>query len=96
MQVEALRKNMLRLIGVREFAEEAKFANPCVSFALPEVVCMFCNHCRDIDLCRDSARAGNWQCPECRHEYSKNNIENTLIGTFACVRVGVLVWILGA
>lgn len=47
------RRDLLKLIGVREFSEEAMFQDPCRSFILPEVICEACNSCRDIDLCRD-------------------------------------------
>ena len=47
------RRDLLKLIGVREFAEEAVFRDPCCSFVLAEVICEACNNCRDIDLCRD-------------------------------------------
>lgn len=51
-QVNALRKDLLRLIGIGEFAADSSFADPCLSYTLPEVICKSCNHCRDIDLCR--------------------------------------------
>ena len=28
---------------------------PCRSYVLRDVICMFCNHCTDLDLCRDPA-----------------------------------------
>lgn len=43
---------MLRLVHVGEFAPQAQFVNPCLSFTLPELICKNCNHCRDVDLCR--------------------------------------------
>ncbi len=47
------RHDLLKLIGVREFSEEAVFQDPCCSYILPGVICESCNGCRDIDLCRD-------------------------------------------
>ena len=47
------RRDLLKLIGVREFSEEAAFVDPCCSYVLASVICEHCNHCRDIDLCRD-------------------------------------------
>jgi len=52
-----LRKNLLRLIGVGNFSDEADWTDPCLSWTLPEVICKSCNHCRDIDLCKDSHRS---------------------------------------
>ncbi|CAN6479373.1 unnamed protein product [Victoria cruziana] len=37
--VLVMRKNLLRLIRVREFAPEAHFCDPCLSFTLPNVIC---------------------------------------------------------
>ena len=52
--VRVLKRNLLELIHVREFSEEAKFKNPCTSFKLGQVICDYCNYCRDIDLCREN------------------------------------------
>lgn len=52
-----LRKNLLRLISVGNFSDEADWTDPCLSWTLPEVICKSCNHCRDIDLCKDSHRS---------------------------------------
>ena len=32
----------------------AEWIDPCISYLLPEVICRACNHCRDIDLCRQA------------------------------------------
>lgn len=47
------RRDLLKLIQVRDFSEEAVFHDPCRSHILPGVICESCNGCRDIDLCRD-------------------------------------------
>lgn len=52
-EVTRLRRNLLKLIGVGEFSPEAEWKESCLSYVLPEVICSTCNHCRDIDLCRD-------------------------------------------
>lgn len=48
------RRDLLKLIGVGEFADEAIFKDPCRSYILTEVICDSCTSCRDIDLCRDN------------------------------------------
>ena len=53
LQVMKLKRDLLKLIGIGEFAEEAAFTDPCLSYVLPEVICKSCNHIRDLDLCRD-------------------------------------------
>ena len=37
LQINKLRRNLLRLIGVGEFSNQAEWIDPCVSFILPEV-----------------------------------------------------------
>ena len=45
-EVLVLKRNLLDLIGVREFATEATFKNPCLPFKVPMVVCRHCNTTR--------------------------------------------------
>eukprot|EP00112_Aurelia_sp_Birch-Aquarium-sp1_P000107 Seg1008.10 transcript_id=Seg1008.10/GoldUCD/mRNA.D3Y31 product="DNA polymerase epsilon catalytic subunit A" protein_id=Seg1008.10/GoldUCD/D3Y31 len=85
-QVNKLRRDLLKLIGVGEFSESAFFKDPCLSFVVPEVICEYCNSCRDLDLCRDpfitEPRVNNpasIECPDCRNRYSMSAIEEELI-----------------
>ena len=55
-EVRKLRRNLLKLINVGEFDGVAEWRDPCISFVLAEVICRACNHCRDIDLCKDPHR----------------------------------------
>ncbi|KAJ7294671.1 hypothetical protein O6H91_Y241800 [Diphasiastrum complanatum] len=80
--VQVLRKNLLRLVHVREFSEESQFRDPCLSFTLPNVICSYCNDCRDLDLCRDAALLErDWRCavPQCGQPYNREGIENALL-----------------
>jgi DNA polymerase epsilon subunit 1 len=56
VQVGILKRNLLDLLSVREFAPEAAFRNPCESITVPMVICKRCNAIRDVDLCRDPDR----------------------------------------
>lgn len=56
-QVNKLKRDLLRLVDVGEFSEEALFHDPCNSYILPEVICHQCNFCRDLDLCKDPSVA---------------------------------------
>lgn len=56
-QVNKLKRDLLRLVDVGEFSEEAQFHDPCNSYILPEVICHQCNFCRDLDLCKDPSVA---------------------------------------
>lgn len=45
-EVLVLKRNLLDMISVREFAKEAVFRNPCLAFKVPMVVCKKCNTIR--------------------------------------------------
>lgn len=77
-----LRKNLLKLVRIKEFAPEAQFHDPCQSFILPNVICSYCNDCRDLDLCRDPTLVEQeWRCaaPQCGLPYDLEKMENALL-----------------
>ncbi|NWX80884.1 DPOE1 polymerase, partial [Alca torda] len=84
-QVNKLRRDLLRLIEVGEFSEEAQFRDPCRSYVLPEVICRNCNFCRDLDLCKDPALSQDglvlpsWVCANCQAQYDSAAIETALV-----------------
>ncbi|KAM5584440.1 DNA polymerase epsilon catalytic subunit A-like [Rosa sericea] len=80
--VMVMRSNLLKYMHVRESAPEAQFCDPCPSLFLQNVICSYCNDCRDLDICRDSALlAGEWRCavPQCGQPYDREMMENTLL-----------------
>ncbi|XP_075753979.1 DNA polymerase epsilon catalytic subunit A isoform X1 [Pelodiscus sinensis] len=84
-QVNKLKRDLLRLVDVGEFSEEAQFRDPCRSYVLSEVICRNCNFCRDLDLCKepgvsqDSAVPPGWVCSNCQAEYDRDGIEMALV-----------------
>lgn len=56
-QIQSLRRNMLRLVGLGEFSDLAVWEDTSHTYVLNEVICKACNQCRDIDLCKDKDRA---------------------------------------
>uniref|UniRef100_A0A8C4T9X8 DNA polymerase epsilon catalytic subunit n=1 Tax=Erpetoichthys calabaricus TaxID=27687 RepID=A0A8C4T9X8_ERPCA len=84
-QVNKLKRDLLRLIDVGEFSEEAQFKDPCQSYILAEVICRHCNFCRDLDLCKDPSvvQEGSvtqqWFCSNCHNPYETDNIETALV-----------------
>uniref|UniRef100_A0A3Q3AUJ4 DNA polymerase epsilon catalytic subunit n=1 Tax=Kryptolebias marmoratus TaxID=37003 RepID=A0A3Q3AUJ4_KRYMA len=84
-QVNKLKRDLLRLVDVGEFSEEAQFRDPCNSYILPEVICHHCNFCRDLDLCKDPSMAQDgsvlpqWFCSSCQVQYEKDSIEMALV-----------------
>uniref|UniRef100_A0A8C9JJA6 DNA polymerase epsilon catalytic subunit n=1 Tax=Panthera tigris altaica TaxID=74533 RepID=A0A8C9JJA6_PANTA len=84
-QVNKLNRDLLRLVDVGEFSEEAQFRDPCRSYVLPEVICRSCNFCRDLDLCKepsfsqDGAVLPQWLCSNCLVAYDSSVIEMALV-----------------
>lgn len=69
---------------VKEFSPEAEFKDPCESFLLPNVICSYCNDCRDLDLLRDSVVVNaqqDWRCgvAQCGQPYDREVMENSLL-----------------
>eukprot|EP00727_Mastigamoeba_balamuthi_P002173 m51a1_g11953 putative dna polymerase epsilon catalytic subunit a (2223) ;mRNA; r:757795-765860 len=78
--VHRIKKSLFKLIGVKEFGTVAAFKNPCESFTLPDVICSYCNLCRDLDLLRDPDMIRrNWTCPSCNQPIDKSAIEASLV-----------------
>ncbi|XP_048486026.1 DNA polymerase epsilon catalytic subunit 1 [Plutella xylostella] len=84
-QVTLLRRNLLRLIGIGEFSAAAQWRDPCASCPLAEVICAVCNHCRRLDLCRDTHMAVDENdvpvcvCPTCGAAYPRAELEWKLV-----------------
>ena len=81
-----IKRNMLELVGVREFAAEATFRNPCEPLKLSSVPCRHCDGIRDFDFCRDpelfpsnTETNTKWKCGRCGGEYDRTGIELMLI-----------------
>ncbi|KAJ3675811.1 hypothetical protein LUZ60_004853 [Juncus effusus] len=82
LDILRMRKNLLKMVRVKEFAPEAQYQDSLPSFSLPNVICSYCNECRDLDLTRDSALVDQeWRCgaPSCRQLYDKEKLENALL-----------------
>ncbi|XP_030369181.1 DNA polymerase epsilon catalytic subunit A [Scaptodrosophila lebanonensis] len=82
--INELRRNMLRLVGVGEFSDLAEWNDPSDSYIINEVICKACNHCRDLDLCKDKHRAMKdgipvWLCAQCYVAYDNEEIEMRMI-----------------
>ncbi|EDW38877.1 GL13784 [Drosophila persimilis] len=83
-QINELRRNMLRLVGIGEFSDMAEWQDPCDSYIINEVICKACNHCRDLDLCKDKHRAMKdgipvWLCAQCYVAYDNEEIEMRML-----------------
>ena len=86
VEIGILKRNLLELIGIREFATEAIFHNPCEPLKLSNVPCRHCDALRDFDFCRDIElipdnleAAPRWLCQHCGGEYDRSAIELMLM-----------------
>lgn len=86
VEIGLLKRNLLELIGVKEFSQDAIYRNPCEPLKLPNVPCRHCDALRDFDFCRDQDLIPNgldlnprWACSNCGGEYDKIAIEFSLI-----------------
>jgi hypothetical protein len=52
-ELPGLRATLFATLNVGEFSPETKFADPCATVVLPDVVCKACNSIRDLDIVRD-------------------------------------------
>lgn len=92
IEIGLMRRSLLDIVGVREFAEEATWRQPCQSFKLSMVICHYCNQMRDFDFCRDvdllpqpgkdggvAKVSHRWACASCDTEYDRRAIERSMI-----------------
>ncbi|EIW75641.1 DUF1744-domain-containing protein [Coniophora puteana RWD-64-598 SS2] len=87
VEVGLLKRSLLDLAGVREFAAEAVFRNPCEPLKLSNVPCRHCDQLRDFDFCRDEELAPapggsvtvRWTCGTCGGEFDRMAIELDLM-----------------
>eukprot|EP00640_Fibrocapsa_japonica_P005019 CAMPEP_0113949516 /NCGR_PEP_ID=MMETSP1339-20121228/76025_1 /TAXON_ID=94617 /ORGANISM="Fibrocapsa japonica" /LENGTH=202 /DNA_ID=CAMNT_0000956999 /DNA_START=49 /DNA_END=657 /DNA_ORIENTATION=- /assembly_acc=CAM_ASM_000762 len=84
LEVQVLRRSLLAQVGVREFAPEAQFVDPCQSVTLPDVVCAFCSTCTTLDLARhpsalDPNKEVRWKCEACDQPYDTKKMELQLV-----------------
>jgi len=80
LEVAKLRENLMRILDVKAFSEKAQFANPCLTYVLPDVVCPFCSGTRDLDLCRDmELTQKGLVCITCKQSYDVGVIEAELV-----------------
>ncbi|KAL9625564.1 MAG: hypothetical protein Q9160_000277 [Pyrenula sp. 1 TL-2023] len=97
LESRLLRKDLLALFDVKEFAAEATFRNPSASCTV-DVVCEGCAALRTLDLCRDEellafagagADAGEWPaCPSCGAATERLRVEEKLIARVQSLAVG--------
>ncbi|CCK70723.1 DNA polymerase epsilon catalytic subunit KNAG_0F00540 [Huiozyma naganishii CBS 8797] len=78
LEVRALRKELLKLFEIREFAKEAEFSNPCKNLIINEVTCRYCFHATSIDFCRMDS-SGDFSCMNCHKDFDRDLLQEFLI-----------------
>ncbi|KAK5774182.1 hypothetical protein RI543_004469 [Arxiozyma heterogenica] len=83
LEVRQLRKDLLKIFEVREFAKVAEFKNPSMSLEINGFMCEYCSYLSDIDFCKQ-----NWDSNATDDTNSGNrgpdlNIHNRL-NSFRC------------
>lgn len=79
-QVVVLRRQLLRLVHVKEFGPDAAWRDPCMTVILPDVICSTCQDCQDLDLCRDPAlNQHDWRCGACGTQRDVATLEARLV-----------------
>lgn len=85
LETRLLRRDLLQLFDVKEFAPAARFVNPSASLKVRGVLCGECSHVRDLDLCRDEdysdggVRTPGWRCPTCQTPYGALAVQERLV-----------------
>jgi len=70
-----LRRNLLKLLDVREFSIDAHFIPPGQQFVTLDAACEFCGHCCNLDICSGV----DWICECCEVPYNHDAIEFSLM-----------------
>jgi len=85
-EVIYLKKSLFAQIGVQEYSSVTKWENPAAAFVLPDVYCMECHECYDVDLCAtppndEESSLKQWLCGGCNSPYDIDQIERRLVDT---------------
>lgn len=86
-EVIYLKKSLFAQIGIQEYSSATKWDNPAAAFVLPDVYCVECHECYDVDLCatppedeeEDSMK--QWLCAGCSSPYNIDTMERRLVDT---------------
>ena len=54
---------MLGVLNNPIYMRGPRVQEPCRSYVLRDVICVYCNHCTDLDLCRDPALQVRFNSP---------------------------------
>lgn len=75
----AIRRQLLTMLHVREFSEEAAWVDPCSSLVLPAVACSECFAVAALDVTRTATKPRAWCCAACGSAYATRALESALM-----------------
>ena len=78
IEVRQLRKDLLHIFEIREFAKEAIFHNPSTSLSIDGHLCEHCSHIANIDFCKDDP-SSIFTCVNCQNRFDKLLLQEDLI-----------------
>jgi len=87
--VLVMKRNLLRVLQLSDNGAQAEFKDPCETVKLSDVICDYCMHCCDFDLCRDENLMDKWHCETCQQPYQPRVIEEALVNQ---ARKHLLAW----
>ena len=79
LQVAAIRRQLLTMLHVREFSEEAEWVDPCCPLVLPAVACSECFAVGALDVARAATQPRAWHCGACGAPYATPALEAALM-----------------
>ncbi|KAI9690075.1 MAG: DNA polymerase epsilon catalytic subunit [Bogoriella megaspora] len=90
LEARSLRRDLLALFEIKEFAPIATFSNPSASLWVRGLMCAECCASKDIDICRDEsvqptvAADGKvvqprWKCDACGEPFERLAVEERLV-----------------
>ncbi|CCF58037.1 hypothetical protein KAFR_0D03890 [Kazachstania africana CBS 2517] len=78
LEARELRKELLKIFEIREFAKISEFKDPSLSMPINGFICEYCSYVSDIDLCKDSPEK-IFSCPHCPKAFNKLILQEHLI-----------------
>lgn len=78
LEIRTLRKELLKIFELREFAKVAEFKDPSLSLVVPDFLCEYCFFISDIDFCK-AAPESIFSCVRCHKAFNQVLLQEHLI-----------------
>lgn len=78
LEIRTLRKELLKIFEIREFAKVAEFKNPSTSLVVPDFLCEHCFFISDIDFCKTDP-SSIFSCARCHRDFNRVLLQEHLI-----------------